>query len=47
MMRAQARSGILGQLARADLLKPALALEEMNDLIDYIGWQFWDMFGGS
>jgi len=45
MMRAQARSGILGQLARADLLKPALALEEMNDLIDYIGWQFWDMLG--
>jgi hypothetical protein len=45
MMRAQARSGILGKLARADLLKPALALEEMNDLIDYIGWQFWDMLG--
>jgi hypothetical protein len=44
-MRAQARSGILERLSRADLLKPALTLDEVNDLIDYIGWQFWDMLG--
>jgi hypothetical protein len=44
-MRAQARSGILERLSRPDLLKPALTLDEVNDLIDYIGWQFWDMLG--
>jgi len=45
MMRARARSGILEGVSRADLLKPSLTLDEVNDLIDYVGWQFWDMLG--
>src|SRR5262245_53966758 len=44
-MRAQARSGILERLPRAHLLKPSLSPDEVDDLIDYVGWQFWDMLG--
>ncbi len=45
MMRARARSRILEPLRREDLLRPELTLDELNDIVDYIGWQFWDMLG--
>jgi hypothetical protein len=45
MMRERARSRVLERRSRADLLKPSLAPDEVNDLIDYVGWQFWDMLG--
>jgi hypothetical protein len=44
-MRARARSGILERLSREQLLRPSLSGDEVNDLVDYIGWQFWDMLG--
>ena len=45
VMRSRARSGILERLSREDLLRPSFTLDEVNDLIDYVGWQFWDMLG--
>lgn len=44
-MREQARSGILERLTREQLLRPALTPGETNDIVEYIGWQFWDMLG--
>ncbi|MBI2877800.1 MAG: hypothetical protein HYY20_13075, partial [Candidatus Tectomicrobia bacterium] len=43
MMRERAKTGILERRSREEILQGHLAVEEINDLLDYYAWSIWDM----
>jgi hypothetical protein len=45
IMRRRAKTKILEEASLDDILKPKLSIEEMNDILEYLGWAMWDLIG--
>ncbi|HEX3611533.1 MAG TPA: hypothetical protein VHU88_07575 [Sporichthyaceae bacterium] len=43
MMRERAKSGVLGRVAKQDVLKDEFTIDELNDLNNYLAWNIWDV----
>ena len=43
LLRARAKSGVLGKVSHDDVLRDQFTLDELNDLNNYLAWNIWDV----